>query len=185
MRYKHAASGFTLIEMVIGIVVLSVSFSVLFQMILPAATQSAGQIHQIRAAELGQSLMSEIMGKAFDENSDINGGFQRCGEGVNSNGDPYLCSNTIGNEENNVRSLFDDVDDYDGYAVIADSLDASLSDIYKGFTLSISVIHDSNYDGIADIVSPSDTNVLAKRITITVTSAEGNKIVFASYKANF
>jgi MSHA pilin protein MshD len=188
MQSKLKNAGFTLVELVIGIVVLSISFTVLFQMILPTATQGAKQIHQIRASELGQSLMSEVMGKAFDENSDMMGGGYRCGEDVDQNGTPeQACSTILGNEEGDNRSLFDDVDDYNFYnnnSIIEDSLnnssDTNLSDIYRGFTVNIEVINDGNYDGEADTI-----NNIAKLITITVTTAEGVQITFSSYKANF
>ena len=113
---NNKSSGFTLIELVIGIVVLSISFTVLFQMILPTATQGATQIHQIRAAELGQSIMSEIMGKAFDDNSDMMGGMLRCGEDLDQDGTvdqecTVVSGNASDSEEGNNRSLFDDVDD--------------------------------------------------------------------------
>ena len=45
--------GFTLIETIIGIVVLSIAFSILTTLIYPLANQSAEQVHQIKAAELG------------------------------------------------------------------------------------------------------------------------------------
>ena len=188
MHNNIKSSGFSLIELVIGIVVLSISFSVLFQMILPTATQGATQIHQIRAAELGQSLMSEIMGKAFDENSDMMGGMTRCGEDADGDGTiEQACSTTLGDEEGGDRSLFDDVDDYNYYnnnSIIEDSLsdnlDDDLANIYRGFSVNISVINDGDYDGIADTI-----NNIAKLITITVTTSEGVEITFSSYKANF
>lgn len=188
MQNKVQTSGFTLIELVIGIVVLSLSFTVLFQMILPTATQGATQIHQIRASELGQSLMSEIMGKAFDENSDMMGGELRCGEDVDQDGTiEQACSTTLGNEEGNDRSLFDDVDDYNYYSnnsIIEDSLnngsDTDLSDLYKGFTVNINVINDGDHNGSSDNI-----NNIAKLITITVTTAEEVEITFSSYKFNF
>lgn len=188
MQSKLRAPGFTLIELVIGIVVLSISFTVLFQMILPTATQGATQIHQIRASELGQSIMSEIMGKAFDENSDMMGGSLRCGEDLDLDGTiEQPCSTTLADEENGNRSLFDDVDDYNYYnnnSIIEDSLnnvsDTDLSEIYKGFTIHIEVINDGNYDG-----EPDTINNVAKLITLTVTTAQGVEITFSSYKANF
>ncbi|WP_426369258.1 type IV pilus modification PilV family protein [Pseudocolwellia sp. HL-MZ7] len=190
--HNKKASGFTLIELVIGIVVLSISFTVLFQMILPTATQGATQIHQIRAAELGQSIMSEIMGKAFDDNSDMMGGMLRCGEDADKDGNvdqtcTVISGDETDSEEGNNRSLFDDVDDYNYYlnnSLIEDSLssnsDTALADLYKGFTVNINVINDGNYDGVPD----SDFSI-AKLITITVTTAEGVEITFSSYKANF
>jgi len=189
---KQKNSGFTLVELVIGIVVLSLSFSIIFTTILPTATQSAVQIHQVRAAELGQSIMNEIMGKAFDQNSDRMGGIGRCGENVDTdfNGEVDNCTKnaSLGPDTNETsRSLYNDVDDYHAYTGLEDSLsdssDEDLHAIYSGFTVNIKVCNDSNYDGACE--TDDTTNNIAKRITITVTTAEGASITFASYKANF
>ncbi|XPF92505.1 type IV pilus modification PilV family protein [Colwellia sp. RE-S-Sl-9] len=189
MLFNRKASGFTLIELVIGIVVLSLSFSIIFTMILPTATQSAVQIHQVRAAELGQAMMNEIMGKAFDEHSDMMGGMNRCGEGKDTDLDGAIDTCTANNDlgsdagETN-RSLYNDVDDYNNYSIVEDSLndnnDADLDSLYIGFSVNVFVCNDSNYDGVCDT-----TNNIAKLIQVTVTSAEGESVTFASYKANF
>jgi len=190
--FKQKNCGFTLIELVIGIVVLSLSFSIIFTMILPTATQSAVQIHQVRAAELGQSIMNEIMGKAFDQNSDRMGGLGRCGESIDTdfNGEVDNCTTneSFGPDTNETsRSLYNDVDDYNGYTGLEDSLsvnsDEDLHAIYSGFTVSIKVCNDSNYDGACE--TDNTSNNIAKLITITVTTAEGIDITFSSYKANF
>lgn len=186
MRAKRSL-GFTLIELVIGIVVLSLAFSILFNTILPATEQGARQIHQIRAAELGQATMSEIMGKAFDENSNMMGGLFRCGEDQDNDGNvkgTEACTTTLGVDgtEGTDRHLYDDVDDYNGLLTsdIRNSLNGDMNDIYNGFTVAVKVCHDSNYDGDCDT-----TVNIAKLITVTVTTAEGAEIVFSSYKANF
>ena len=111
--------GFTLIETIVGIVVLSIAFSIFTTLIFPLANQSAEQVHQIKAAELGQSMINEILAKAFDENSEMSGGYYRCGEDQNNDGeiksaDNETCSTVLTNEEGNERELFDDVDDYNG-----------------------------------------------------------------------
>lgn len=180
--------GFTLIELVIGIVVLSLAFTILFNTIIPATEQGAKQIHQIRAAELGQATMSEIMGKAFDENSNMIGGLLRCGEDQNSDGDitdTEVCSATLGPDGEDNSHLFNDVDDYNNLVIsdVTNVLGEKLDAIYSGFTVAIMVCYDNGYDGGCDI----DGNVVptAKRITVTVTTAEGAEIVFSSYKANF
>ncbi len=55
---RSKGRGFTLIELIVGIVVLSISFSLLTTLILPLSEKSAEQLHQVRAAELGQSMMN-------------------------------------------------------------------------------------------------------------------------------
>jgi MSHA pilin protein MshD len=183
--------GFTLIETIIGIVVLSIAFSILTTLIYPLSNQSAEQVHQIRAAELGQSMINEILGKAFDENSDMSGGYYRCGDDINNDGEikpidgENTCSTILQNEESDDRKLYDDVDDYQGLNVIANSLGESTgSDIYIGYQIYVTVVNDGDYDGNPDGNS-NTTNFTAKLITVTVTTPQGFDFVFSAYKANF
>lgn len=175
---KHSSAnvqGFTLIEVIIGIVTLSIAFAVIINLLIPATKQSAGQIQQIRASELGQSLMNEIVAKAFDENSDMAGGAVRCGESTTT------CSTVMGSE-GETRSQYDDVDDYNGLTLVQNSLAENLGTLYQGFKVAISVCNDSNYNGVCD---GSDNNKTAKLITISITDPIDNTITFSTYRANF
>lgn len=178
---KMTNKGFTLVELIIGIVVLSITFSVVFNLIMPASTQGASQVQQIRASELGQSLMNEITGRAFDENSDMAGGYYRCNEN-NDVGVFQPCSTVLG-ADGESRENFDDVDDYHNLnetgASIKNSLGQSLGELYLGFNVFVTVVYDGNYDGIAD------TNQQAKLITINVTTPTLDVITFSAYKVNF
>jgi len=173
---KREISGFTLIEVIVGIVVLSISFSILTTLIYPLANQSAEQVHQIRAAELGQSMINEILGRAFDENSDMAGGYTRCGESGVS------CS-AIGSDSGETRASYDDVDDYNAINfgdTIQNSLGEDISAQYVGFSMNVAVINDANYDA-----SGSGDNSTAKLITITVRTPQNFDFVFSAYKVNF
>lgn len=170
-------AGFTLIETIVGIVVLSISFSILTTLIYPLANQSAEQVHQIRAAELGQSMINEILGRAFDENSLIAGGFTRCGE----SGVPCSAIGVDSGEADRVN--YDDVDDYDAINfgnTIENSLGEDISGKYVGFSLNIDVINDANFNGTG-----TGNNSTAKLITITVRTPQNFDFVFAVYKVNF
>lgn len=197
---KASQQGFTLIEIIVSIVVLSIAFSIFTTLIYPLANQSAKQVHQIKAAELGQSMINEILGKAFDENSDMSGGIYRCGEDQNNDGeikaeDDEQCSTTMGAEESEdgeseKREQFDDVDDYNDLSIMEDSLGVhdssaeydSLADLYTGYKINVQVINDSNYDGDHD---GDDDISTAKLITVTVTTPQDFDFVFAVYRANF
>lgn len=179
--------GFTLIETIIGIVVLAASFSIFTSFIYPLANQSAEQIHQIRAAELGQSMINEILGKAFDQNSDMSGGLTRCGETgviactVNTSLGPDLLPSGV----NESRDIFNDVDDYHNLSSVETSLGNTgivLDGIYVGFSMSVTVINDSDYDGDSDT---NDNNFTAKLITVTVTTPQDFDFVFSVYRENF
>lgn len=189
---KASQHGFSLIEIIAGIVVLSIAFSIFTSLIYPLANQSAKQVHQIKAAELGQSMINEIIAKAFDENSDKSGGVYRCGESGET-----ACSTTMGPEgseaeESEKREQFDDVDDYNNLSIIESSLgdEDSLNDFYVGYQINVKVINDSNYDGVNDSNSEDnndfkDNIFTAKLITVTITTPEDFDFVFAVYRANF
>ncbi len=59
---------------------LSISLSIVSILIAPTEQKSADQILQVKAAELGQSLLNDISSRAFDEKSDMVGGLLRCDE---------------------------------------------------------------------------------------------------------
>ncbi|MBA6342408.1 type II secretion system protein [Colwellia sp. MB02u-10] len=176
---KASQQGFSLIEIIVGIVVLSIAFSIFTTLIYPLANQSARQVHQIKAAELGQSMINEIIAKAFDDNADMSGGIYRCGESGAT-----ACSSTLADEESGERERFDDVDDYNNLSIMESSLGHgdSLNDIYVGYQISVKVINDSDYDGDND---SEDNNFTAKLITVTVTTPQDFDFVFAVYRANF
>jgi MSHA pilin protein MshD len=185
---KASQQGFTLIEIIVGIVVLSIAFSIFTSLIYPLANQSAKQVHQIKAAELGQSMINEILAKAFDDNSDMAGGIYRCGEDSNNDFEikeidgEVECSTTMGAEGSEEREQFDDVDDYNNLSIMANSLGDSLNDIYVGYQINVQVINDSDYDGDHD---GDDDISTAKLITVTVTTPQDFDFVFAVYRANF
>jgi MSHA pilin protein MshD len=164
-------------------------------LIVPQAIRSVEPIYQVRAAELGQSLISEIASKSFDENASRSGGNLRC----NDTGAPTCSQSQIlgvdANESTNNqgdRSLFDDVDDYHNLSeagvTIRDSLNMSLGNLYQGFSVAVEVVYDDDIDGIDD----STTDPLAglyvgntKLITVTVTTPNNEQIVFSTYRTNY
>jgi len=185
MQFSHSWSrlynkGFTLIETIVGIVVLAISFSVLTSLIYPIAQQSAEQLHQVKAAELAQSMLNEIQNKAFDHNSDMAGGRTRCGDVITT---PTICSTVMGPEGAEVRVTFNDVDDYNGLIYNAGEIESSQGlglDLYTGYAMSISVCNDSTYDG-----SCTGNTSTAKLITVTIITPTDFLLQFSTYRANF
>ncbi len=168
--------GFTLIELITGIVVLTISLSIVSTLIAPAEEKSADNVLQIKASELAQSLMNDITSRAFDHNSDMSGGLLRCDETAapactdnnklgpeDGNGTP---SRSNAGEDANDRSTFNDVDDFDGFSETVNSITLKVSVEYAGADLGLA-------------------HPLAKRITITATTPLGTAIEFTSHKANF
>jgi MSHA pilin protein MshD len=174
--------GFTLIETIVGIVVLAISFSVLTSLIYPIAQQSAEQLHQVKAAELAQSMLNEIQNKAFDQNSDMAGGRVRCGENVAPACSIDMQPDTVlGITE--TRATFNDVDDYNGLDYSAGEIENSQGQIlslYLGYAMSIIVCNDASYNG-----SCSGNRSTAKLITVKITTPTDFSMRFSTYRANF
>lgn len=176
--------GVTLIELIIGIVVLAISLSIITSVLGPLYVKSAEPWHQVRAAELGHSLMNEILGKAFDENSNRSGSLLRCDE---AGAEPCTVAANFGADCANgnsscpggpfeSRSQYDDVDDFHGLNVSGDQInnifgnDPRMADIYRSYQLQVNVSYDDTF---------------TKRILIQVTTPTGAVIDFAALKGNW
>ncbi|OUR77240.1 MSHA biogenesis protein MshD [Colwellia psychrerythraea] len=176
--YSKNISGFTLIEIIVGMVVLSISLSIVSTLIAPAEQKSADQILQVKAAELAQSFLNDISARAFDQNSDMAGGLVRCGE-PNDGSNPCTEPDELGPElGETTRDTFNDVDDYNGYGDKFNAQGDALHNSYTNFDVEVEVIYDGLSLGFID-------NMAAKRITVTITTPLGTAIKFATHKANF
>ena len=178
--------GFTLIETIVGIVVLAISFSVLTTLIYPISQQSADQLHQVKAAELAQSVLNEIQNKAFDNNSDMAGGRVRCGEGADD------CSSDMGPETisgiKETRATFNDVDDYNDLVYAAGEIENSqgvLLELYIGYSMNVNVCNDPSYSGSCTNDISKTAISTAKLITVTITTPTKFSLSFSTYRANF
>ena len=121
--------------------------------------------------------MNEILGKAFDENSNRSGSRVRCGE----NG--IICSTSLGAEEAE-RSLYDDVDDFNGMGITGDLvlsniLNESIAANYRNYRVEVVVDYAGN-----DYTPAMPVNTV-KKITITVIPPSGGNINFVAYKGNW
>ena len=177
--------GVTLIELIAGIVVLAISLTLITSVLGPLSIKSADPWHQVRAAELGHSLMNEILGKSFDEHSNRSGSLWRCGEAgapddcteqVNFGPDCLTGGSTCPGGPFEQRSQFDDVDDFHDLNLSGNQIsnifgnDPRMIDIYRSYQLQISVSYD---------------NALTKRILISVTTPTGDVIEFSALKGNW
>ena len=191
--------GFTLIEMIVGIVIFAVALTLVTTLIFPQAGRSVDPIMQVRATELAATLLREITAKKFDENGT---GSIRCNDDLNDDGDftdtgESTCTAAIdlgpesGESRTTTASNFDDVDDYNGLlqgagqtdSVIRNSLGEVLivdsQTLYAGFSVSVSVIYDGNLDGIAD------TDQTSKLVTVSITTPGQETLQFSTYRSNY
>lgn len=179
--------GFTLIEIIVGLVTLTASFVILTLMIFPQAQRSAEPVLQARAAALGKALLDEISGRSFDENSDRVGGLIRCGEAGTSCTPPA----SLGPDAGETRPNFNDVDDYHGLVScespgvpagcsdLEDALGNEIADIYRNFRYSVEVCY-------SDTVGTCQSAITDfKLIQVTIRTPLGQDFVFSSLRGNF
>lgn len=185
---KQAA--FTLVELVIGIVVLAIALTVITGVLGPLYQRSTDPWHQVRAAELGHSLMNEIMARSYDENSDRAGGEYRCDSTTEPTPvTPWLCTNAanFGPEVGETRVSFDDVDDFHNFSATGDAITNILANpltgLYTNYQVAIDVAYDGNFNGVVN--EAVATERLAKRIRVSVTTPSGEVIQFAAYRSNW
>jgi MSHA pilin protein MshD len=161
-----AHGGVTLVEMVVVIVILAIALTTITQMVSQATVQGAFTYDETMAIELGQSYVSEIMGRRYDENSPL-GGVPPCGAPSAA-----ACSTSFNDGES--RANYDDVDDYDGLDELPQRVDGSGGVEARG-----------GYENFRVAVSVSQATSTAKRITVTVTQPNSESIDFTVYKTNF
>ncbi|MGO4892088.1 type IV pilus modification PilV family protein [Flavobacterium sp. W21_SRS_FM6] len=191
VSHSRLDGGFSLIELIIGIVVFAVALSLFAALIVPQASRSADPILQVRATELAQSMMNEISSKSFDQQSSRVGGEARCNENAN----PCTASNSLGADGSESRTHYNDVDDYNGLdeegADIKNSFGTEVSldgdALYQGFRAQVVVYYDDNMDGVDDAISSGNSNYVGntKYIQISITSPSQQALIFSSYRSNY
>lgn len=157
------SKGFSLIELVITIVVLGIALSALSSSLFSGVGRSADPLWQSKATQLSQAYLDEILSMRYQENSPLGGGAVG------------TCSIAGAETGESSRSLFDDVDDYNGLAETATFLDGSTTSSYSGYSVSIVV-------SCNDHLGASSTN--SKLITLTVTTPTNQSLVFATLRAD-
>lgn len=185
---RHRCGGFTLVEIIVGIVVSAIALTFLTSLFFTNAGRSVEPIIQIRGAEFGQALLDEILSKRFDELTPV-GGVPACSTlATNPATD---CTSEAAFDEGESRDQFDDVDDYDIYCGATGPLiDANNNNLsapgqrFENFAMEICVTYDGDYDGTGN-----DADIRAKLITVEITAPPGSGLgapmVFSAYKGNF
>lgn len=172
--------GFTLIELIVGIVVLSLAILLLSSLLYPQTDNAAKTLHSSRAAELALSIYNEISLKRYDENT-ADGGIPAC-NATGTTPAPSSCSSSAQLGPDSGESShddYDDVDDYNGFTIDDTVLNNSCSlssckysDLYKGYQLEVSVVYHT-------------PNTNSKLIVINVTTPAGDSIMFNAVRSNY
>lgn len=190
MPSLNPSRGFTLIELVVGIVLLSVALTGILGLLVNQAPQAVDPVQQVRAAQLAQRVLNEVLQKSFDEHSDHNGGRFRCGETAGTPPVTYAaCTPAASYGKDAGESApytFNDVDDFDtaGQWVAANLFTqqaAGISDEeYRNYQLRIRVTAD---DLLAS--AGKDAASIGKRIELTVRLPDSSEVEFALYRGNY
>lgn len=193
---KQHQHGLTLIESIIGIIVLGFALSVLVSGVFSSSKVSHEATYQAQAATLGHSVMTDILARQFDEQSDPNGGVYRCGESIA----PSSCTapSRLGRDgavEKNVAThsmLLNDVDDFIGCwgnpnqcsntglssYPLNKLIEQSSAEEYKNFTVEINVAY-SDIDAVGSVITS------LKRIHITIYGSNYAQYTFSAYRGNY
>ncbi len=178
-------SGFTLIELVITIVILGFSSMILLPF-FNSISHSPDPLVRIRAVNLGQSLMDEILAKKWDNNTPAGGGSIKTSESDRGSSVPATPSAGLGPEAGESRPIFNDVDDYNGYSetdVFHDQDNNSFT--LTGYQRSVQVRYIAGNTATIDHNTPGLNNTSdSKLIVVTVTSSSGEKFYFTAVRCN-
>jgi len=173
---KYRQSGFTLIEIVVGIVVLAVSLTIVTSVFLPQANKMTTPMYQIKATALGKSIMNQVLIRYYDELNISSGSFSPCTS--------TTCSSFLGPEPpevGNVPDGFNDVDDYNAYCNSDPQATLKFfTDEYPGYGVNICVTNAAD-----KFVPGSSANNVAKRISMTVFMPNNETITLTSFKGNY
>ena len=200
--------GFTLIEIIIGIVVLSIALTGGLSLLISQVDAYRDPLIKEKSVQIAKRVVHEIQIRAYDEKSDIGGGIFRCSETVGgiSLGDcsakAEYCSAEAeyGTDPGELMlDTLDDVDDFDT-AKLCQKLSGSYSCSDNNYLPVVYFFSDAAneatqkryndyYAGFlvkievvpAKISGDEDS---AKKITVTVRQSDGLEIEYSFIKAN-
>jgi MSHA pilin protein MshD len=162
MRSKNENQlGATLIELIVFIVIVGIALAATLKVFNQSIQSSNDPLIRIRALELGQAQLDDILSRKFDENTPT-GGVPACDSAAGS-----ACLGISPDSD------FDDVGDFDGY------VDSS----YPGYIVSVSVSEAGGDLGI----TASQARLITVNISTPATSenASGSALTLSAYKVNF
>ena len=182
--------GFTLIEFIVGIVLLAVALTGILGLLVNQAPQAVDPVQQVRAAQLAQRILSEVLEKSFDEHSDHNGGRFRCGETAGTPAVAYpACTDSAsyGPDSGETRPYqFNDVDDFDtagrwvDASYFTQASAASSEEEYRRYQVKIAVVPDTLFGSAGE-----GAESIGKRVAPTVRLPDQSELAFTLYRGNY
>ena len=184
----NISRGFTLIESIIVMVVMAIVMVTMTSFLVPQISQSADPHYQSRASALGQSIMTQIVSRSFDQQNTALGGHERCTPDGVSGSD--ICSGLtgaeflLGKDNSETPSDFNDVDDFIGCWTTSvtttscrnlyDLISAGNNSAYHNFEVTIDVAYYLN-----------TSSQMMKEITLVVSAGNQAPIELIAYRGNY
>ncbi len=151
---KYRQAGFTLVELIISLVIISIALMGIFTVINLTTVSSANPVVQFQALAIAESYMEEILLQAYCDPATA-----------------CVLNGTLGAETGETRDTYNDVDDYNNLPdnLVRDRQNNTITSL-AAYTVSVTVIENPNAAGLP-----------AKLITVTVTGSGIAAIVLTGY----
>ena len=174
--WRSGAAGFTIVELVITMVVISLAVLAMTTSLGFAFQHQSDGLWRTKTAALAQSYVEEIMARRYDENTPL-GGVPACAPAT------VACTAPGSFDDGEARALFDDVDDYDG---VDESPPVDVNGVaraeYAGYRVQVAVAY-ATAGQVATLGLDATTD--AKLVTITVTPPVGDPVAYPFLRANY
>lgn len=157
-RKAFVQNGFTLIEMIMSILIISVALTGVLSVMSMTVSHSADPMIQNQAIAIAESYLEEIMLMDYcDDPADL----------IN-------CPLASGSESGETRATFDDVDDYNGLSDsgVKDQAGTAISGLSE-YTVTVSVS------------AVTLTGVSAKQVTVTVNHSVLGNVDIIGYTTDY
>lgn len=157
----HRQHGFTLVEVIIFIVVVSAAMAGILSVMNTTVKSSADPMVRKQALAIAESLLEEILLKEFADPSGGTNGVSTCA----------LASGTN-------RTLWDDVCDFNGYT------SSGITDV-QGISTNMSALSGYKVLPAVAVTTVTLNGVTLKKVVVQVTDTQNNVMTLTGYRGNY
>jgi len=164
-NYKNQ-QGLTLIELVLSMVIISISVVGLMAVVARTNLYSVHPMIEHQAIAIAEAYLEEIMLLPFDE--------EAASSGLTTEG-------ALGPDAGEARGSFDDVNDYHGLADgVATDVNGNPVPGLGNYSVAVTVSNDGNLGPADQLVAAAN----AQLITVTVTHGAGKSVTLSGYRTS-
>ena len=170
-RLSTRQHGFTLVELIIFIVVLSVGIAGILSVMNTVVKSSADPLIAKQTVAIAESMLEEILLKEYCDPDTA----------TLSPPAPPVCPARITADQEAARANYDDVDDYNGYTTTGGIVDLTGAAVVGLTNYNITAVT------VAITTAAQNTAlnaISAKRVAVTVTGPQG-AITLTGYRSNY